>query len=67
MFSVFVQEQSGVFSSVLRFRHFVSGHPLANPDPTIAESVTISDNYVRDCARYARAITWQRAAKWICS
>jgi parallel beta-helix repeat protein len=35
---------------------FVWGHPVANPDPTVAEDVTITDNYVRDCARYGIAL-----------
>lgn len=35
---------------------FLWGHPLGNPDPTIAEEVTILDNYVRDCARYGIAL-----------
>ncbi len=35
---------------------FIWGHPLANPDPTIAEDVTIRNNYVRDCARYGIAL-----------
>lgn len=35
---------------------FVWGHPHANPDPTIAQDVTIRNNYVRDCARYGIAL-----------
>jgi hypothetical protein len=35
---------------------FIWGHPLANPDPTIAQDVTIRNNYVRDCARYGIAL-----------
>ena len=35
---------------------FVWGYPHANPDPTIAEDVTILDNYVRDCSRYGIAL-----------
>ncbi len=35
---------------------FVWGHPQANPDPTIAQDVTITDNFVRDCARYGIAL-----------
>ncbi len=35
---------------------FIWGHPLANPDPTIAQDITIRDNYVRDCGRYGIAL-----------